>query len=59
METGVEVKAKAVNLTQTAKAMIAPEESAHKRVVEVLLLPGYGLSFPSASAAFASVHSSH
>ena len=43
METGVEVKAKAVNLTQTVKAMNAWEESVHKRVVEVLLLPGYGL----------------
>ena len=57
METGVQVEAKAVKETQTAKAMIAPEESAQKWVLEVLLLPGYGLSFPSASAAFASVHS--
>ena len=57
METGVQVVAKAVNLTQTAKAMSALEESAQKWVLEVLLLPGYGLYFLSASAVFASVHS--
>ena len=52
------LRAMAVNLTRTARAMIASEGSAPLMVVGALLLPGYGLSFPSASAAFVSVQSS-
>ena len=44
----------AVKKTVTAKAVNASEGSVVQ--VVVLLLPGFGLSFPSASAAFALVH---
>ena len=59
--TAVEaVMARAVHMTRTAKAMIALMESAMAEIVIIThLLPGYGLSYPSASAAFASVHSLH
>ena len=50
---------RAVYMTRTAKVMIASVEGAMAEIVGVvLLLPGYGLSYPSASAAFVSVHSS-
>ena len=46
-------------MTKTVKAMTASMDTAKVETEGAHLLPGYGLSFPSASAAFASVHLSH
>ena len=51
---------RAVLMTRTAKVMIASVEGASEEKLGVVLLqPGYGHLYPSASAAFASVHSLH
>ena len=52
----MEIQLRAAKKTVIAEAMNATMGSVVQLVV--LLLPGFGLSFPSASAAFASVHSS-
>ena len=61
MATAVEaVVARAVHTTRTVKAMTASMEDAMVEIkIQAHLLHGYGLSYPSASAAFASVRSSH
>ena len=52
--------AQAAYTIKTAKAMIASKDTAKaETVIEVLLLAGYSVSLPAASAAFASLHSSH
>ena len=61
METEVEavvVMARAAYMTKTARAMIATKDTVLAETGVVHLLPGYGLSFPSASAAFVSEHAS-
>ena len=50
--------ARAAYMTKTAKAMNVSKATATAEKGVVHLLPGYGLSFPSASAAFVSVHAS-
>ena len=60
MQIEVEVEmAWAAFMTKTVKAMIAFKDTAKVEIEGAHLLPGYGLSFLSASAAFASVHSLH